>query len=171
MEPIHQIAARENGYVRALALKLAPAPGLAEDIAQQVFVEFLAKQEQWDLTRDVRPLLATMTRHVAKRAWRERSRQLEPHMQQLADHIRQLAEDRDFTWYTDDDKQALKECLKTLPEKSSHLVRAYYYLEITTAELAAQLNMTAVAVRQALSRLRRQLRTCMEGRLSGKGSL
>ena len=38
-----QLAETHAGFVRALALRLAPAPGLAEDIAQQVLLEFLAK--------------------------------------------------------------------------------------------------------------------------------
>jgi len=62
-----------TGFVHALALRLAPAPGLAEDIAQQVFLEFIAKAPQWDLTQDIKPLLAAMTPNVARHAWREKS--------------------------------------------------------------------------------------------------
>ena len=57
-----------TGFVHALAIRLAPAPGLAEDIAQQVLLEFIAKAAQWDLTQDIKPLLAGMTRNVARRA-------------------------------------------------------------------------------------------------------
>ncbi len=38
-----------HDYVRGVALKHAPWPGLMEDIAQQVFVEFMAKEDRWDL--------------------------------------------------------------------------------------------------------------------------
>ncbi len=58
---LNQIIQDHGGFVRALALRLAPAPGLAEDIAQQVFLEFIAKSAQWDLSSDVRPLFAGMT--------------------------------------------------------------------------------------------------------------
>jgi DNA-directed RNA polymerase specialized sigma24 family protein len=39
---VESIVATHAGFVHALALRFAPAPGLAEDIAQQVFLEFLA---------------------------------------------------------------------------------------------------------------------------------
>jgi hypothetical protein len=51
---VEQIVAAQGRFVRALALRLAPAPGLAEDIAQQVFLEFIAKANAWDLTSDTR---------------------------------------------------------------------------------------------------------------------
>jgi len=69
---------------------LAPAPGLAEDIAQQVLMEFVAKDERWDLDRDVKPLLATMTRHVALRCWRENTREMSAEIRGLAEHIRSV---------------------------------------------------------------------------------
>jgi RNA polymerase sigma-70 factor, ECF subfamily len=168
-DEISRIAAREEGFVLALATRLAPAPGLAEDIAQQVFLEFVEKAEQWDLSRDVRPLLTTMTRHVAKRAWRELSKQQKPKLRELADHIRRLAEDRELSWYTAEDREALKECVKSLPDKSSSLIHAYYSLELSGREIAERLEMTSSAVRQALSRMRRKLRSCMEERLGGTG--
>ncbi len=39
------IVAEHAAFVRALALRVAPAPGLADDVAQQVFPEFLAKAD------------------------------------------------------------------------------------------------------------------------------
>src|SRR5437773_3605426 len=59
---LNQLIEANTGFVHSLALRLAPAPGMAEDIAQQVFLEFIAKASQWDLTRDIKPLLAGMTR-------------------------------------------------------------------------------------------------------------
>jgi DNA-directed RNA polymerase specialized sigma24 family protein len=69
-----QIFLMHHDFVKGVALKHAPWPGLMEDITQQVFLEFLKKESQWDLEADVRPLLATMTRLVALRLWRERTR-------------------------------------------------------------------------------------------------
>ena len=54
-----------GAFVRALALRLAPTPGLIEDIAQQVFLEFIRKAGEWDLASDLRPLFTVMTRVVA----------------------------------------------------------------------------------------------------------
>lgn len=84
-----------HDFVKGVALKYAPRPGLVEDISQQVFLEFMAKESRWDLSKDVRPLLASMTRHVAMRLWRERTRQQPEVVQKLADHIRLLAGERE----------------------------------------------------------------------------
>src|SRR5256885_15352355 len=88
---LDQLIEANTGFVHALALRLAPVPGLAEDIAQQVFLEFIAKAAQWDLTQDIKPLLAGMTRNVARRCWRDKTREMPEQMRQLAEHIRELA--------------------------------------------------------------------------------
>ena len=61
-------------FVRGMALRHAPWPGLTDGIIQQTFVEFLAKSTQWNLDDDIWPLLAAMTCTVALRNWRERAR-------------------------------------------------------------------------------------------------
>lgn len=158
---LDEIIEAHEGFVRALALRLAPAPGLAEDIAQQVFLEFIAKASQWDLTRDIKPLLAGMTRNVARRAWREKSHNLPEVVRELADHIRDLAENREVSWFDEVEKKALRRCLEELPDKSRRLIDFHYDLGITSVEIARKMEMNADAVRRALFRLREQLRKCV----------
>lgn len=162
---IDEVVTSHGGFVRALALRLAPMPGLAEDIAQQVFLEFIGKADQWDLARDVKPLLAVMTRHIASRCWRERMRTSPEVQQAVAEHIRQLAEGRDLSWFDEEEKSVLKRCLERLPEKSRQLIDWHYYLELSSVDMASRLGMNADAVRRALFRLRQQLRRCMHGLL------
>ena len=161
------LAETHAGFVRALSLRLAPAPGLAEDIAQQVLLEFLAKGAQWDLTSDIKPLLAGMTRNVARRAWRERTREMPDTMCELAEHIRELAEAQDVQWFSDEEKSALRRCLERLPDKSRRLIELHYYLDVTSVEIGRQMETNADAVRRALFRLREQLRKCVQ-RLLGE---
>src|ERR1035438_10599011 len=80
---VAQLVLAHHAFVKALAFKLAPWPGLVDDISQQVFFEFLAKQEKWDLEQDLRPLLATMTRLVAARHWRGRKRGMPQGMREV----------------------------------------------------------------------------------------
>src|SRR5437773_12085065 len=89
---LNQLIEANTGFVHSLALRLAPAPGMAEDIAQQVFLELIAKAAQWDLTRDIKPLLAGMTRNVARRCWREKTGEMPEQMRELAEYIRELAD-------------------------------------------------------------------------------
>jgi RNA polymerase sigma-70 factor (ECF subfamily) len=163
---VESLAATHAGFVRALALRFAPAPGLAEDIAQQVFLEFLAKAAQWDLTRDVQPLLAGMTRNVARRCWRDYTHKLPEQTRELAEHIRALAEDQDVCWHDEEEASALRQCLDRLPDKSRQLVELHYFLDLTSVDIAARMAMNADAVRRALFRLRAQLRKCIQNVLA-----
>lgn len=158
-----------HDFVRGVALKYAPWPGLMDDIAQQVFLEFIAKESKWDLTNDARPLLATMTRHVALRLWRERTRQQPEVVRKLADHIRMLSEEREAPPRYEEEIGVLRGCLQKLPEKSLELVGLYYYNEISTTEIAKQVNMKPDTVCRALSRVREKLRECILQSMNGKG--
>lgn len=163
---IAKVTEAHGQFVRALALRLAPFPGLAEDIAQQVFLEFISKADEWDLDEEVRPLLSTMTRHVALRCWRERTRAMSAEMRGLAEHIRQLAEGSNVEWYRPEEQAALQQCLERLPDKSRRLIELHYHLEVSSVEIAQQMQMTAEAVRRALFRLRQQLRMCIEAAMA-----
>lgn len=144
-----------------------PWPGLAEDIIQQTFVEFLAKSAQWNLDEDIRPLLAAMTRTVALRNWREKARTLPEVIRKLSEHIRQLAEEQNSPPRYDDELDALRNCVEKLPEKSKTLVNLYYYGDASTPEIALQLGMKSDTVCRALGRLREKLRSCIDLALKG----
>ncbi|MEZ5385547.1 MAG: sigma-70 family RNA polymerase sigma factor [Prosthecobacter sp.] len=164
-----QVFLSHHDFVKGVALKYAPWPGLMDDITQQVFFEFMAKESQWDLSKDARPLLATMTRHIAMRQWRERSRQQPDVVQKLADHIRMLAEERETPPRYEEEIGVLRTCLQKLPDKSRELVELYYYNEIGTPQIAEQINMKADTVCRALSRVREKLRDCIEQSMNQGG--
>lgn len=165
-----QVFLAHHGFVKGVALKYAPWPGLVEDVSQQVFLEFLAKESRWDLEKDPRPLLATMTRHVAMRLWRDRTRERPEVVQKLADHIRLLAEEKDQPPRYEEEVLLLRTCLEKLPEKSRELVRLYYYGEVGTPQIAEQLAMKADTVCRALSRVRDKLRDCIRNQQTQGGA-
>lgn len=164
-----QVFLAHHDFVKGVALKYAPWPGLMEDITQQVFLEFMAKESKWDLSSDARPLLATMTRHIAMRLWRERTRQQPDMVQKLADHIRLLAEEREMPPRYEDEVRVLRTCLQKLPQKSRELVELYYYDDVGTPQIAEQIQMKADTVCRALSRVREKLRECIEQNLNQGG--
>ena len=157
-----QVFLKHHDFVKGIALRFAPWPGLVDDISQQVFLEFLRDDSKWDLEKDVRPLLATMTRNIALRLWRERTRQQSEVVQKLANHIRQLAEQRDAPPRYQEESAALRLCLQKLPDKSRELVQLYYYDGATTTHIAEVIDMKVDTVRRAMSRLRDKLRECIQ---------
>lgn len=164
-----QVFLSHHDFVKGVALKYAPWPGLMDDITQQVFLEFMAKESKWDLSNDARPLLATMTRHIAMRQWRERTRQQPDVVQKLADHIHLLAEERESPPRYEDDVRVLRTCLQKLPQKSRELVELYYYDDVGTPQIAEQIQMKADTVCRALSRVREKLRECIQQSMNHGG--
>ena len=79
----------------------------------------------------------------------------------LAEHIRQLAEDREAPPRYEEEIGVLRNCMQKLPEKSRELIQLYYYHEIGTPAIAEQLDMKSDTVCRALSRVREKLRDCI----------
>ncbi len=160
-----QLVLVHHAFVKGLALRHAPWPGLVDDITQQVFLEFLAKEDQWDLQTDLKPLLATMTRNIALRYWRQRTRELPEVTRQLAEHIRGLAEEQTAPSAYEDESGVLRRCIEKLPDHSRTLVNLYYYSEVPTKAIAEQMAMKTDTVCRALSRVRESLRDCIRANL------
>lgn len=152
----------EHAFVRSVAIRAAPWPDLVDDIVQQVFLEFMRKSGQWDLERELRPLLATMTRIVAIRHWRTATRNQPEKLLQLADHLRQLAEcGEDDSPMEEHQVSALQRCLRELPDRSRTIVELHYFSGMTTREIGNQIEMNPDTVCRALSRVRDSLRQCL----------
>lgn len=149
------------GFVRGLALRHAPYPGLADDVVQQTLVEFLARASERNLEDDIRPLLAVMTRTIALRLWRERTREMPDVLRRLAEHVQRLAEERDQAPAYDEELAALRRCLDRLPDKSRALIDQYYFGNQSVADIGEQLGTRTDTVCRAISRVREKLRDCI----------
>lgn len=164
---IEEVCAQSEPFVRALALRYAPVPAMADDFTQRVFLEFVRRGDRWDLSRPVEPLLVGIARNIGKQMWEERRRDLSRPMLQLSEHIHELVEARrDVDWLNADDRQALHECLEKLPEKSRTIIHAHYYLGVGCQKIGEQIGVESATVRQALCRLRKRLLDCIEGAIS-----
>jgi len=169
-QAIERLVKEHQGYVKSLAVTFAPMPGISDDIAQQVFLEFMESSEKWDLEKDIKPLLAGITRNISLRYWREKKKHMSPALQKLARHIQMLAqEEEEPEWRYTEKKRALSICLEKLTDKSRRIIEIYYYLGLTSDEIGSRMEMTAAAVRKALFRLRKSLKKCIEKVLAGTG--
>lgn len=161
---IEEVCTHSEPFVRALALRYAPVPAMADDFTQRVFLEFLRGRDRWDLSRPVEPLLAGIARNIGRQMWMERQRDLSRPMLQLSEHLHDLVESRrDAEWLNPDDRQALHQCLEKLPEKSRTILHAHYFLGVNCQKIGEQIGAETATVRQALCRLRKRLLECIEG--------
>lgn len=155
-----------RNLVSRVAVRYAPSPSLTEDIVQQVFLEFVAKADSWDLSTDVRSLLTVMTRNVARRHWRDEMRRQPEKIQALSKHIKRIISqrepDEEHEENIEENIRQMRICMESMPEKTRDLIELHYMKGIPIKELAGEMKLNADSVYRAIYRLRKKLRLCIE---------
>ncbi|MGB0992547.1 MAG: sigma-70 family RNA polymerase sigma factor [Akkermansiaceae bacterium] len=67
------------------------------------------------------------------------------------------------------ERDALEECLTTLPENQGQLIREYYASRITAAELSERMHRSIDGIYKALERTRAALRECIGTKIEQAG--
>lgn len=157
----HQASLRS--YVRSLGVDLA----WVDDVAQEVFVLAYRKQDKMRDDVNVGAWLRGIAKNVvlnevAKK--RRRQRLLDERMPEM---MSQLQESQSSKSYGDVDwqarrKKALMQCIGKLTERSQSVVKARYFEEKTSEEIAQIHSMTANAVRLVLFNVRKKLAICLK---------
>lgn len=143
------------------AFRAAPLPGMAEDISQDVFTEFVTHANRWDLDRDVAPLLAAITRNVALRYWKERRKTMPAKLQEIAEVMRREAGCNETDDSADEPLYALNICLEKLSVQSRRAIDLYYRDRCDMREVGRKLNISPNAARISMFRIRNALRRCI----------
>jgi RNA polymerase sigma-70 factor (ECF subfamily) len=130
-----------------LAARLAPAPGLAQDLLQQTFLSAIEAAESWDARRRLEPWLVGILVREARLMRRRERRVLDP--DRLATPAgadpAQAAEERDFA-------HALRRTLEALPARYRSVLELYLWKEMGASEIARELGRTNGAVRVQIHR-------------------
>ncbi len=160
-EIVEGLVRKHEAYVRTLALRLAPEPARADDIAQEAFVVAFAKLETLDLSRDLRPWLAALVRNLCRQAWDDAVRTNRLRSEALREHLETLAE-QPSPLYDEPAKEALRKCLEKLPDRSRTILNLHYTAGLRSDDIAQRVSTTALAVRRAMVRIRQQLKACID---------
>lgn len=135
----------------------------AADIEQEVAVAALAALPSYDPARPFAAWVLGMAKHKVIDRWRARRAPTAlPDEALIADLAELAAEEVE---QAEAERAALRECLQTLPERSWSVVRAHYYDDQPTADIAERLGLSPVNVRVLLHRVRGALRACIARRL------
>ncbi|MDB6140275.1 MAG: polymerase factor sigma-70 [Verrucomicrobiaceae bacterium] len=151
--------------LRAFIGAMVRDPVTREDIFQEVSMVLWKKFATYDPTRS----FGAWARGVAGRKILEdhrlRSRLPEAFPPEIIEAVAAgFEEDRDHASWREREL-ALTQCLALLPERSAALVADRYQKGHAVEDIATETGMTIDAIYQALSRLRKQLRECVQRRL------
>lgn len=156
------------GHLRTFLALKAPVPGLVDELAHDTFVFAHSRLGDFQPGTSFRAWLRAI-------AWNLLRAEVQRHARERR-QLDRLAESRLAEWDMaasesppPDGVEHLGACLGELAEPLRELVLLKYRDEETTKTIATRLSRSLVWVRVALFRARRQLRTCVEAKLAGRG--
>lgn len=160
---IRQYQSRLKAYIRGMGA----LPHAVDDIAQETFLTAYKKLSEFDHERDFGNWLYGIARNILRNELRKDARQSRI-MDEKLSHFLLSEFENEFqpADHSGEEINALKECVKTLPDKSKNLIDKRYSQEWKTQSMSSHFSMTDTAIRLALMRIRKKLRSCMEYRLT-----
>lgn len=172
-EAFEQIVRAHQRSVRVFVARHVPDLHTADEIAQDVFLAAHRNLAQYGGRGSVGAWLMGIARNQVL-TWLRRQRgrsefTLDERLDSIAmqsvlsDSFDEEAEARRI--------DALKSCLQSLDELGRDLIVRFYYQSETAEHIGTQLGKAPGTIRMALLRIRRRLRMCIDGRLSGTGKL
>lgn len=166
IEQVRTYHAGLRGFVRSLGVD----PLWVDDVAQEAFIVAYNRLDEFERGRDFGAWLRGIARNLVINERRKDARRKRILSNNLTDVLlsSSSASDHEPEEMGDDALarlNALKECVRGLPEKSLRLLKCRYEEEQSAQDIAEEFAMNPPAVRKALERLRTSLRECMEQRI------
>lgn len=170
VEQVREHHASLRGFVRSLGVN----PLWVDDVAQEAFIIAYNRLEEFDQSRDFGAWLRGIARNLVINERRKDARRKRILSDNLTDVLLSTSSVPEEEEEELGDRglakvNALRECIKELPEKSLSLIQAKYEENSSALDIAETMGMKAPAVRKALERLRTTLRKCMEKRIEAAG--
>ena len=154
-----------RAFIRTLGVEQA----WVDDLAQESFLVAYRELNSFNQELDFGKWLRGIARNLVRNELRKNARRKRLLHEGLAELLQQQAEDEPNLLELCR-MSALRDCVEQLPGKSRELVAGRYRDGWESGDLAEQVGMSAEAVRQALVRIRRQLKQCIEYRVAEAGS-
>jgi RNA polymerase sigma-70 factor (ECF subfamily) len=156
-----------QGGLRAFLRMIGVVRDAVGDLAQETFLVAYREWGAFDPDQDLGKWLRGVARNLVRNELRKSARRTRLLQEEVTQHLLQVSESTpDGPEFEERDFRALRDCVEQLPQMSRKLVSGRYCDEWNASFLAEQLQMSATAVRLALMRIRRQLKSCIEERLA-----
>jgi RNA polymerase sigma-70 factor (ECF subfamily) len=166
IEQVREHHAGLRGFVRSLGVD----PLWVDDVAQEAFIVAYNRLGEFDHSRDFGAWLRGIARNLVINERRKNARR----KRIISDNLTEVLIASSSASDEDEDEMgdlglvrlnALKECVKSLPEKSLRLLKSRYEDDHSAQDIAEEFSMNPPAVRKALERMRTALRDCMEEKM------
>ena len=161
LDAVEDLVRGLHGHLFSFLHLLRVPVGEMEDVAQDVVVRLYRSLGDYRIERPFLPFLRGVARHAVADLWRARARD-ERRMNAFQALVEaQLAGDPGER-HLDVQKDRLRRCMDRLPARQREIVALRYERGLDSAGIAREVAQSAVSVRQALSRIRRTLRACVQ---------
>ena len=150
-----------RGFVRSMGLDW----NAVDDVMQMVSLVMWRKWHEFDDGSDFMLWARVITRFEVLKFRRKVARDRHVFCENVMDLLAGAAEELDGSGRSEDYRNALQECIKSLPERSGRLIRAAYAGDRTIREVADDVGQSATAFYKTLNRIREKLRQCVQQRL------
>ena len=151
-------------YARALLGNYAAA----EDVVQETMLVVVKKFDQFQHGTSMLAWCRSIVRLEVLRLKQRNQRERTLAERLLDDAIDAAFEEFQTARHRDDAeswREALQRCLQQVPERGRGVLKARFADELSYQQIGERVGMTIEAVRKALFRLKRQLRSCVETNL------
>jgi RNA polymerase sigma-70 factor, ECF subfamily len=165
-EPLRDFLAQRHDLM-AFLFTLVRDPHLAEDLFQEVWVQFDKAQRKGQSITHVPAWCRGVARHLFSHHIRSRQRSPVIMDEELVALV-ELAfeENADAQSETEEKLAAVRICMDTLPLRSRSILRLRYEEGLPSSEIATRLKMKVESIHVALCRLRQAVGQCARQRLT-----
>lgn len=158
-EFVRQLVMHER-LLHAYIFSLVPDWGVAEEILQETYLRLFERFEEWDPTKELYPWACGFA-HFQVLTYRKRMQRERLHFSQaFVEKVASMQQGR-----SDHLKlrvEALEHCLERLGAADRTLLELAYSGDLAVDQVAQQVGKSAAATYQALSRVRKSLKQCVE---------
>ena len=134
----------------------------SEDLVQKTFLRAYEKLEQFDIERDFSLWIKEIARNTVRmhvRKGKSVEKHLDAYRQWVLDKSNGNNDELGFR------SLALKDCQSQLTERNQQLLKLRYQERMSMAEIADYLGRSSDAITKAVSRIRSELRLCINRKL------
>ena len=161
LDAVEDLVRGLHGHLFSFLHLLRVPEGEMEDVAQDVVIRLYRSLGDYRTDQPFLPFLRGIARHAVADLWRSRARE-ERRVSAFQAFVEAYVTVDPGARHLDVRTSRLRQCLERLPARHREIVALRYERGLESSAIAREVAQSAVAVRQALSRIRRTLRACVQ---------